>query len=377
MPKNFAKPFLIALVLISLVACYFVFKPFLIEIIVAAIMVTIFYRPYLALTNFLKGRKNISALLMCLFLVAIVILPTVKGIIYASDKSVIAYNETVQYFSKNNVGELLKSPIAQRLNLNNIDIVNFTDGAFKDIILNVFEKSSNWLISGATSTLIHTTNFIISLFIIILTMFFFFVDGEKMLKSIMRLSPLQDHYDREIFKKFKEVSYTTMISTFVVAVAQGVVGAIGFAIVGFPPFLAGVLVALLSLLPYIGSMIFYVPVALYYLLMGDVWQGIFILCWGFFIIGTIDNVIRAWMLKGKAQINPIFVVFSVLGGIVLFGFWGVVIGPLIVAVTATILHIYDLEFCDQYSQPLDLGIMVKDKKKDKKAINKIVNKILK
>ena len=130
MPKNFAKPFLIALVLISLVACYFVFKPFLIEIIVAAIMVTIFYRPYLALTNFLKGRKNISALLMCLFLVAIVILPTVKGIIYASDKSVIAYNETVQYFSKNNVGELLNSPIAQRLNLNNIDIVNFTDGAF-------------------------------------------------------------------------------------------------------------------------------------------------------------------------------------------------------------------------------------------------------
>lgn len=370
MPKNFAKPFLIALVLISLVACYFVFKPFLIEIIVAAIMVTIFYRPYLALTNFLKGRKNISALLMCLFLVAIVILPTVKGIIYASDKSVIAYNETVQYFSKNNVGELLKSPIAQRLNLNNIDIVNFTDGAFKDIILNVFEKSSNWLISGATSTLIHTTNFIISLFIIILTMFFFFVDGEKMLKSIMRLSPLQDHYDREIFKKFKEVSYTTMISTFVVAVAQGVVGAIGFAIVGFPPFLAGVLVALLSLLPYIGSMIFYVPVALYYLLMGDVWQGIFILCWGFFIIGTIDNVIRAWMLKGKAQINPIFVVFSVLGGIVLFGFWGVVIGPLIVAVTATILHIYDLEFCDQYSQPLDLGIIIKKENKKGKKVSK-------
>jgi predicted PurR-regulated permease PerM len=94
-------------------------------------------------------------------------------------------------------------------------------------------------------------------------MFFFFVDGKKMLTRLMYLSPLPNKYDQEIFKKFRSVSFTIFISTFVAAIAQGVVGAIGFAIVGFPAFLAGVLVALLSLLPYIGSMVFYIPVGIY------------------------------------------------------------------------------------------------------------------
>jgi len=60
------------------------------------------------------------------------------------------------------------------------------------------------------------------------------------------------------------------------------------------------------------------------------------------------------MLKGKAKINPIFIVFSVLGGIILFGFWGVVLGPLIVSVAATILHIYSLEFCDGDCTPIEI-----------------------
>ncbi|MCX6795365.1 MAG: AI-2E family transporter [Candidatus Falkowbacteria bacterium] len=358
MPKNFAKPFLISLVLVVLIACYFVFRPFLIEIVVAAIFATVFYRPYEKLTKFFKGRKNLAALLMCLLLVAVIIIPTVKGLAYMGNKSVEAYAEATNYFSNHRATDLLQTPLAQRLHLDDLDLVRFSKGAFGGILLGFFEKSSNWLISGATSMFVETTSFIFSLVLIIVTMFFFFVDGKKMLEAISYLSPLPDKYDNKIFQKFKEVSYTTMVSTFVVAIAQGAVGAIGFAVIGFPPFLAGILVALLSLLPYLGSMIFYVPIGLYYLLMGDVWQGIFILAWGFFIIGTIDNVIRAWMIKGKAQINPIFVVFSVLGGVMLFGFWGVILGPLIVSIAATVIHIYALEFCKEYE---DLDILLEGK----------------
>ncbi len=93
-------------------------------------------------------------------------------------------------------------------------------------------------------------------------------------------------------------------------------------------------------------MIFYVPVGLYYLLTGDIWQGIFVLLWGMLIIGTIDNVIRTYMVKDEAEISPVFVFFSIIGGIVVFGFWGVVLGPLIVAIAVTVFHIYELEFCD-------------------------------
>ena len=169
----------------------------------------------------------------------------------------------------------------------------------------------------------------------------------------MYLSPLPDQYDREIFKKFKEVSYTTMASTFVVAVIQAIFGGLGFAIIGFPVFLGAISVAVLSLMPYFGSLIFYIPVGLYYLLMGQIWQGIFIIAWGFLFVGSLDNLVRAWMLKGKARLNPIFVIFSVLGGVMLFGFWGLVLGPLIVAITATVLHIYALEYCQGHESEAD------------------------
>lgn len=368
MPKKLSKPFLIILVIASLIACYFVFEPFLIEIAIAAVLATIFSKPYEQLVVFLKNRRNLAALIMCLFLVIILIVPSVKLVGYTADKSVQAYGEVNAYFGNHNLSDVFESNLFQRLNFLHI---NFDNDLVKNSLLDLLQKSSSWMISSATSVLVDTTSFLASLGIIILTMFFFFVDGKNMLIKLMHLSPLEDKYDREIFNKFREISYTTMVSTFVVALAQGFVGALGFAIVGFPVFLAGILVALLSLLPYLGSMLFYIPVGIYYLIVGDTWQGIFVLAWGFLIIGTIDNIIRAWMLKGKAMINPIFIFFSVLSGIMLFGFWGVVLGPLIVSIAATILHIYSLEFCDEVvpliplvsEQPFELEIRKKNKKR--------------
>lgn len=346
MIKNISKSFLLILVGLVIVASYFVFRPFLTEIFIAAILASIFYTPYLKLTKFLKGRRNIAALLMCLLLVVIIIIPTVRIIIYGGQQSVEAYSQAVNFFNRHSVDGVLQSSALPDKLFGVIEVSHFFDDqSFQDIFLGVLKKSSNWLISGAASLLKGTTNFIISLLLIIITMFFFFVDGKKMLERLMYLSPLPNAYDREIFQKFRSVSYVTILSTFVTATAQGIVGAIGFAIVGFPAFLAGILVGLLSLLPYLGSMIFYVPVGIYYLLVGQVWQGIFVFLWGAIVIGNIDNVIRAYMIKGKAQVNPIFVIFSILGGISLFGFWGVILGPLIIAIAVTIFHIYELEFC--------------------------------
>lgn len=345
MAKSLTKPFIILLLVLVLMACYIIFKPFLIIIAIAAVLASVFYKSYEKLSIWLHGRTNLAALLMCLLLMVILIIPAINILVYAADKSVDAYSDTVAYFNTHTLADLANSPVLVKLHLNDFNWEKYNNDTVKNTLLDFVKNASNWLLSGTTGALINTTNFIVSLVMIILTMFFFFVDGKNMLNNLMYLSPLPDKYDRAIFMKFREISYTTLVSTFVVAGAQGVVGAVGFAIIGFPIFLAGVLVALLSLLPYIGSAFLYVPVGLYYLLVGKFWQGVFILAWGFLIISTIDNVIRALMLKNKAQVNPIFVVFAVLGGITVFGFWGVVLGPLIVALTATVFHIYSLEFC--------------------------------
>jgi len=368
MTKSLTKPFVILLMAIVVVGCYFVFKPFLTEIFVAAILVSIFYPLYLKLVKLLKGRHNLSALLMCLVLVSVIIIPTVRLVIYAGQESLVAYEQAVTFFNRYSVGGVLQTSALPDKIFGVFDVSGFYDNAnFKNFFLDVLKQSSNWLLSGATAVVKGTTSFLISLFIIIITMFFFFVDGKKMLQRLMLLSPLPNAYDKEIYEKFRAVSYTTILSTFVTAAAQGIVGAIGFAIVGFPAFLAGIIVALLSLLPYLGSMLFYLPVGVYYLLVGQIWQGIFIILWGAVVIGNIDNIIRAYMIKGKAQVNPIFVVFSILGGVALFGFWGVVLGPLIISIAVTIFHIYEMEFCDSI-EDLDEG----DTPAAKKALKKVL-----
>jgi predicted PurR-regulated permease PerM len=348
MTKNFTKSFLILLVIAVLFVSYLIFRPFLVEILVAAIMASIFYTPFTRLTKFLKGRRNLAAILMCLLLVLVIIVPAAKLVSYAGQKSIDVYSATVSFFDSHSYGEIFQTDFFKNSPLRhlNLEKLNYGNEAFKSAILEISKELSNVFISGAAVVFKETTKFLISLILIIVTMFFFFVDGKKILERLMYLSPLPNKHDQIIFKKFRKVSYTIFVSTFVAAAAQGIVGALGFAVVGFPPFLAGILIALLSLLPYIGSMIFWVPVGLYYLLVGDIWQGIFVFAWGAFVVGTIDNVVRAYMIKDDAEINPIFVLFSILGGISLFGFWGVILGPLIIALMVTVFHIYELEFCD-------------------------------
>jgi predicted PurR-regulated permease PerM len=272
----------------------------------------------------------------------VIIIPLTNLIIYGAQKSVVAYYDLVDFFNNSDINKIFDGGlIAEKTKA-----LGLSGDKVQTLIVDLTKQASNWLVGGATSLIKGTTGFLISLAFIVFTMFFFFVDGKKMLKRVMYWTPLPNKYDREIFKKFKDVSYSTFVSTFVVAVVQGVLGAIGFMIVGLPAFFAGIAIAFLSIAPYVGSIFVTVPAGIYLLAVGEVWQGAVMLIVIAPIVGNIDNLIRAYMIKGKAQVHPIFLIFAILGGIILFGFWGVVIGPLIIALTITIMHIYELEYKD-------------------------------
>ena len=219
MTRNLAKPFLLILVFLVLFGCYYIFRPFLTEIFVAIILVSIFYRPFEYLVKKFKGRKNMAALLMCLILVLVIVLPAIRGAIYAGQKSVVAYSQAVEFFNKNDLGDVFSNGSLQdgALKYLNLDGLTAQNEQVKGFFLDILKRSSNWLISGATLAVKGTTNFIVSLVLIIIAMFFFFIDGKEMVNKLMRLSPLPDKYDKEIFHKFRAVSYTTFVSTFLVA----------------------------------------------------------------------------------------------------------------------------------------------------------------
>ena len=336
--KTPAHVFLLVILLAILYFCYLIFKPFLIVVLASGMLVSIFYGLYLKLLKWTKDKRSLAALIMCLLIVLVVLVPVANFVYYLSIKSMQGYEVIAQKVQDNTLTDVINT-LMVRLQFPGMDLVNV-----KELLLDASGTIKDVLVSGGAHFVKGTGQLITTFVLMIFTMFFLFRDGDKLLKRIMYLTPLQNKYDREIFKKFKEISHSTIVATFVTAVVQGIVGAIGFMIVGVPAFFAGVLMAFFSLLPYVGAFLVWAPVAIYLLFVGAIWQAVFLIIWGMVVVGLIDNVLKPMLIKGKANIHPLIIFFSILGGISVFGFWGVIFGPLIVSIAFTILHIYEIEY---------------------------------
>lgn len=323
-------------------ACYRIFEPYLKEILVAAILVTIFNKPYEWLAARFRGERGLASIVMCVLISLLVILPMVNFFVYAANRSVETYDYARQYLGDNSIIDTASFHLERLANIFGLSVLE--DDSIKSSVLEALKKGSDVLVSGTTAFLADTLKFFFSMVIIIFTMFFFFVDGPKMLDKLMYWTPLSNKYDKEIFKKFKDVSFTTVVATFATAAAQGILGAIGFLIVGFPAFFPAIFMAFASIIPYVGTALIWLPIGAYLLFTGPVWKGIFVLAWGALVVGNSDNLLRTYLIKGKAGVHPIFVFFSILGGLSLFGFWGIFFGPLVIALAVTVLHIYELEY---------------------------------
>jgi predicted PurR-regulated permease PerM len=186
--------------------------------------------------------------------------------------------------------------------------------------------------------------------LVLLSMFFFYTEGEDILRQLSILSPLPARYDDEFRSRFKDVIDATFRGQLFTGIAQGVMTGIGLAIAGVPGagFWAAV-AALLSLIPMVGAAAVWVPASIYLVISASMgarpwWQPIFMIVWGVLPVSLIDNIVRPWAMRGKAQLPAIPLLFSVLGGMQAFGFVGLVIGPLVFSLLLTIIDIYKKSF---------------------------------
>ena len=163
-------------------------------------------------------------------------------------------------------------------------------------------------------------------------LFFLLRDGVGVARDVRAAIPLAPEPKTLLLERFTTVIRATVKGNILVAAAQGALGGIAFWVLGVhAPMLWGVVMAFLSLLPAVGAALIWVPVALYLLATGQVWQGVGLIAFGVFVIGLVDNVLRP-ILVGKDTAMPDYVVLiATVGGLALFGLNGFVIGPVIVA----------------------------------------------
>jgi predicted PurR-regulated permease PerM len=183
--------------------------------------------------------------------------------------------------------------------------------------------------------------------VMLATLYFLYRDGGKIRALVVDVLPLDPGDTARLLGILSTTVFAALVGGLLTAVVQGTLGGIALGITGVDgAVLWGLVMALLSLLPFGGAAFVWFPIAVYFLATGKSWQGWFLMGWGMVVVGLADNLFRPWIMRktGAGDIHPLLLFFAILSGIGVFGFSGIVFGPLLVAVVLGLVRIYREEF---------------------------------
>jgi predicted PurR-regulated permease PerM len=320
--------FLIVLILLSWVIgkeLYFLLGAFLGAVTLYIIMRNFMFK----LVIKLKWKKWLAALTLILGSFIIIVVPTIWIVSILIEKFTPFINnpELIKTTSKT-IHDYL-------VNRFQIDIFN----------ANTIEKLNGHILPYIQKGIGGTFSALGTIFMMYLMLYFMLTGSSSIEKWLRNNMPFKGTNVETFINEFRNLVYSNAIGIPIVALLQGLVGLIGYMIFGVDEFLLmGLLTAVCSVIPVVGSMIIYVPLGIYELALGHTWQGVAILVWGFALIGSVDNIARFMIQKRIANVHPLITIFGVIMGINLFGFIGIIFGPLMLSMFTLLIKIYIDEF---------------------------------
>lgn len=173
-------------------------------------------------------------------------------------------------------------------------------------------------------------------------LFFFFRDGDAMVGRLRRIIPYDAARKQRLERRLQGVTRAVVFGTVVTALVQGTLLGVGFWITGVPsPVVFGALAAVASFVPFVGTALVWVPGAIYLWALGVTWRVLFLVAWSLLVVGTADNFLRPLLVSGKSEVGTLTVFFGGLGGLAAFGFVGLFVGPVILALGLALLDFVD------------------------------------
>lgn len=214
----------------------------------------------------------------------------------------------------------------------------------------LFEQASSfgfWGLGAITSGLQLALGLVVGLAIMILALYYFLVDGDAMIETLMRLSPLDDEYERELLNKFANVSRAVVVASLLSAVVQGILAGIGYYFAlesGSPIFLLTAATMAFAIVPFVGAAAVWVPICLWiYFIDERLGAAIALAVYGAAIVSSSDNLVKPYVLHGQSNLHPLLALLSVLGGVQVLGPIGILVGPMLVAFIQALLNMLNKE----------------------------------
>lgn len=330
--------FLAVLFGITVILSFFIFKPYLNILILAATFAIIFYPFYKRLLAFWKGKyAGFAAFIVVLTASIIIFVPL--GILGTQ-----VFNEASDLYGKlsqNTDNEL--SPLGDVAPSNNQivrGIQEKVDVGIMSLMENV-KSLFDLLVQNASRFFEGIANIGLALFLWLLAFYYFLRDGHKIHGLLVNFSPLADRYDKEILGGLVSSIKTVIGGSLVVAVIQGILAGLGLWLFGVPnPTIWGLVAVIAALVPTLGTAIIMLPAIAYLLLTNSTGAAVGLVFWSFLLVGGIDNILRPKLIERGIGLHPLAILLSVLGGIAFFGPVGFLTGPIILSFMVQLLNVY-------------------------------------
>lgn len=322
--------FFLAIFLAVIVLAFFIFLPFLSILAIAAVFAVLFYPFFLRIKALLRCHEVIASLITVVIVVLALVLPLsyigyrifeeARGLVVAlsaSQGSLTSTLDTLTYW------------IAQYIPGYEINLREYAQQ-----ILGFFTGSLGPLFARTASVLF-------SVFLGLISFFYFLKDGDRFKEAVVLYSPLRDVYDYQIIEKLRLTISSVVKGSLFIALIQGVLSGIGLALFGVPnPVILGSLAALGALIPNIGTSLVLVPAVIYLFFTGSLAATIGLAIWAAFAVGLIDNFLGPYFIGRGVRIHPFFVLLSVLGGVSVFGPAGFILGPMTISLLVVLGEMY-------------------------------------
>lgn len=340
---------LVALFLLITAIFFYLFwrimGPFFVPIAWAGVFVILFYPLYEKLLKRIR-RSGVASFLMCILILFLIIGPVGYLLVALIREATEALMYVNTMYKSGELNQILS------LDLPFIDSIKQTLGQYYDIesinldnmARDAVEAASSFVVSQTTTVITNSARVVFYFVLMMFTMYYFFIDGDRLVGHLRKLMPLTPTQVNVTFKQLRDIIYATMYGGIVVALIQGLIGGILFAIMGIPSAIFwGAVMAFLSIIPIIGAFVVYIPAGIILILQGAWIKGVIVIGAGTIFISQVDNVLRPFLISGKTAMHPLLLFFSIMGGIAVFNLLGVVIGPMIAAVFVTLIRIFEFK----------------------------------
>ena len=334
---NKARIAVLAATAIALYLCWLMLKPFIGVLQWATVFVIVFYPVHKRIAHRIR-RRGLSALISSSLVIVVVVTPLTFVALALANELGIAARMVPTY-----VSQLLNpaTPVVGRILIRLHERFGLDPQTSEAFLIEQL-KSAGFLLVGQSFGLMgNIVGGIAKSFFVIFTMYYLFRDGDQIVSALPGVLPLSHKQCERLIERTTEVVSASVYGVVTIAVLQGMLGGIAFWALGVPsPILWAVVLTFVCMIPIAGSFFVWLPASIYFLLTGHLTKAVLLALWGALVISTIDNFLRPRLIKNQTKLHELFIFFSVLGGISLFGLLGIVIGPVVLAITLGLLSTF-------------------------------------